>query len=104
MGHDGDYIQGLVTVYGVRCLLERVEDPSDALLAGKDIRIAIVDDLPEAIGTNRIQVLVAEERVSSTDERTGTAVSEELPLESIYRDNSDRRGAGEVIKELFELA
>lgn len=80
VGHDGDNIEGLVAVDGVWGLFEVVENTSDGLVAGDDVRIAVVDDLAQTIWANGVDGRMFEKLVSSADECSGTTVSEQLLL------------------------
>ena len=104
VGHDGDDVQGLIAVDGVRGILESVQYASNALFAGENFGVTVMDNLAETVRADGVDGLVAEELVATTDEGAGTAVGKELTLEGVDGNNSDRRRAGQMVKKLLEFA
>lgn len=113
LGHDrslalgvrdnGDNVEGLVTVDGVGSVLHLGEDLGNGLAAGLDFGVTLGEDLAELGRANTLSGGLLEELVATRDKGTGTGVSEELLLEHVGRDDGDRRGAREGVKELLDL-
>jgi hypothetical protein len=74
--------------------LELVQDAGNAVLSRLDVRVTVMDDLAETVGTNALDGVVLEELIASSDESSGTAVGEKFLLQRGSRDNGDGRGTG----------
>ena len=93
-GDDRDDVHRFVTVDSIRSLLEVVQDSRDASVPSLDIGITVMDDLPQPISTNLVNRIMLEELIPSPDQRPCPAIREQLPLEHIRRNNSNRRTPG----------
>lgn len=104
VGDDGNNVERLVTVNGVRAVLELGEDLGNRLAARLDFRITFRKDLSELSAANSLDRGLLVKLVTSSDQGARTGIGEELLLEHVGRDDGNRRSAGKSVEELLDLS
>lgn len=104
VGDDCDNVEGLITVDGVRAVLELGEDLSNRLAARLDLRITLGKDLSELSAANGLDGRLLVKLVAPSNQGARAGIGEELLLKHVGRDNGNRRSAGKSVEELLDLS
>ena len=100
---DGHDVEWFITVDGVWGGLEGGEDLGDRSLARDDFGVSLGKDLSELSGANGVYRVLLVELVSPLDQCSCTSVGEELLLEHVCGDDSDRGCSGKSVEKFLDF-
>lgn len=102
--NNGDDVKRLITVDGVRSLLESAEDFGYASLASLNFWVPLGEYVAELGRTDGVNGGLLVQLVTSTNQSSGTGIGEQLLLKHVSGDDCDRRCSGQAVEQFLDFS